>query len=293
MSEEILPQLEKRTNGRLQFQLFHSATLGKATQMLDYVNRGMAFASVPCNGYFTKTFPVFEVDTLGCYTNGVQGIDAAYRGGLSQLINEYLQGKGLKNLVYVGASVFCGHNPGSPKKPINTPSDFKGLKFRGIGNERFFIEQGGGAPVFLPASQLYEALQRGMIDGVFAQESNWIDWKFHEQVKHIRFIDLFFSPMAITYNEPAMQELSKEDQKVVKDMFEECLETWRDGYIEWDKGAREWLMNKWSGNAAYISKEEKKEWLKIAKIKQDEFVEKHGELAKRALEIIRKHNPVE
>ncbi|MHB8828450.1 MAG: TRAP transporter substrate-binding protein [Syntrophales bacterium] len=291
LAEQHFPQVEKLTQGRVRFQLYHSSTLCPAEGMLEYVNSGLAFAALPCNAYFSKTFPVFDIDSIGVYTNGILGMYEAYRGGLDQLINNYLRAKGLKNLIYAGATSFSGHNPAA-RIPINTPADFKGLKVRALGQERYIVEQGGGASVSFPMGQVYEGLQRGIIDSVWAQETNWIDWKLQEQVKYINFVDLTTAPMAVVYNENIMKKLSADDQKVVKEAISSYLELMHKETMAYDKNARQWLTSKWSGKATYPTKAQKAEWTKAAKGARDLFLKANGDIAQKALSIVDKFNPI-
>jgi len=71
-------------------------------------------------------------------------------------------------------------------KELKTPADFKGLKIRAFGYGGLPFEKWGAALTMLPAAELYEATQRGVIDAF--EMSNFktnYDFGYHEVTKYI------------------------------------------------------------------------------------------------------------
>jgi TRAP-type mannitol/chloroaromatic compound transport system substrate-binding protein len=71
-------------------------------------------------------------------------------------------------------------------KELNTPADFKGMKIRTFGYGGLPFEQWGAALTMLPAAELYEATQRGVLDAF--EMSNFktnYDFGYHEVTKYI------------------------------------------------------------------------------------------------------------
>jgi TRAP-type mannitol/chloroaromatic compound transport system substrate-binding protein len=71
-------------------------------------------------------------------------------------------------------------------KELNTPADFKGMKIRTFGYGGLPFEQWGAALTMLPASELYEATQRGVLDA-FEMSSALTNYlhAYHEVTKYI------------------------------------------------------------------------------------------------------------
>lgn len=71
-------------------------------------------------------------------------------------------------------------------KPIKSMEDFKGLKFRTSGYWGEILTEAGASVVMLPAGEIYEALQRNVIDaGEFSIPSMDETLAFHEIAKHL------------------------------------------------------------------------------------------------------------
>jgi len=75
----------------------------------------------------------------------------------------------------------------SANKPILNPADFQGLKVRISGSkvaDQYFRKL-GSIPQILAFSEVYQALQTGVVDGCENTPSNYLSQKFHEVQKHI------------------------------------------------------------------------------------------------------------
>ena len=74
----------------------------------------------------------------------------------------------------------------STKKPLNTLADFKGLKIRSAGDDGTVLSQMGAAVVSVPPGEIYEAMQRGVIDS-FQLSSPSVDYTYamYEVVDYI------------------------------------------------------------------------------------------------------------
>lgn len=291
-AREILPKLEERTEGRYKFGIYSSEALGKAAEQLDITNRGLTFASLICICYYPGTFPLFNIETLPLWSNGVKGVQDTFDGGLGELYEKYFHSKGLNNIGYLGATAFSVRSLGTRNKKITVPADFKELRVRALGFERFSIQKAGGSVLTMPMPQVMEALERNMLDGVMAQESNWIDWKLYEGLKYINFIDLTTSPMSIIYSIKDLKKIPEEDQKIVLEVITEYKDTLAKEYGNFMDESRDFLINTWEGEAFYPTEEEKRQFIDLAHDGLvEEFLSKAGEMGPEAVELVKKFNP--
>ena len=75
----------------------------------------------------------------------------------------------------------------SANRPLLKPADFQGLKIRISGSkiaDRYFRDV-GSIPQIMAFSEVYQALQTGVVDGCENTPSNYLTQKFHEVQKHI------------------------------------------------------------------------------------------------------------
>jgi len=103
------------------------------------------------------------------------------------IANKWIEAKGFDVMEIPGTSPV---NPPEiflqSTKELNTPADFKGMKIRTFGYGGLPFEQWGAALTMLPAAELYEATQRGVLDAF--EMSNFktnYDFGYHEVTKYI------------------------------------------------------------------------------------------------------------
>ena len=138
---------------------------------------------------------VFDIlFTHGAYHAGAKGlavsIDAMEpdpvgkrsSGVWDKLDKFYQKAHGLKLLAAAPANTHGYHM--FLKKPLSKSGDFKGRKIRGTQTYFGVIKLLGGQPVVLPASQIYSALEKGVVDGAAWPSAGMLSMKHYEVAKH-------------------------------------------------------------------------------------------------------------
>src|SRR5581483_11550782 len=107
----------------------------------------------------------------------------AMKGPVGKWLFQKLEAKGITGLGYWDN----GFHMASANKPLLNPTDFQGLKIRISGSkiaDRYFRDL-GSIPQIMAFSEVYQALQTGVVDGCENTPSNYLTQKFHEVQKHI------------------------------------------------------------------------------------------------------------
>lgn len=292
VAERVLPELEQRTQGRYKFGIYPSEVLGKAAEQLDMTNRGLVFANFICTCYYPGTFPLFNIETIPIWSEGLPGLEAAYKGGLNKIYSDYLHSKGMTNVEFLGISGYDMRSIGTKKTAIHSPRDFKGLRIRALGLERVAVQINGGSVVTPAAPEVYEALQRNMIDGAHGNATNWMDWKWNEQVDFITYADVTSAGMSTIYSISDMNKIPEADRKIVIEVlnkFNDAVTTESHKYFD---DTRAFLTTKWKGKAIMLTREERQAWIKNEgpeAIKQ--YLEKAEPMGQKAIDIAKKYNP--
>jgi C4-dicarboxylate-binding protein DctP len=107
----------------------------------------------------------------------------AMKGPVGQWLFKKLESKGITGLAYWDN----GFHMVSANRPLLNPADFQGLKMRISGSkiaDRYFRDL-GAIPQILAFSEVYQALQTGVVDGCENTPSNYLTQKFHEVQKDI------------------------------------------------------------------------------------------------------------
>ena len=161
--EEFAQRVTERSEGRLTIEPLALGAVVSSTESLDAVSAGILQAQHSGPAYFTGKDAAFALlsDPQGGFETPEQMRQWLDNGGGLELARELY---GRYNVFFVGG-VWYGAESLVSKKPIRKLTDFKGVKIRapqGIGQDIFQIL--GAAPVNLPGSEVYTALERGVVD---------------------------------------------------------------------------------------------------------------------------------
>ena len=170
---------EKYTNGRVKVEVYPNSTLYKDAEEMQALQLGAVQMLAPATAKFsTLGVKEFEVLDLPYLFKDQATYDSAMAGQLGQDLMAKLQPKGLTGLAYWdnGFEVF------SANKPLIAPSDLRGLKIRISGSkiDAMGLIGVGALPQIMAFSELYQALQSGVVDGADNTPSNYTTQKLNE-----------------------------------------------------------------------------------------------------------------
>jgi C4-dicarboxylate-binding protein DctP len=175
--------LEERSKGRVKVEVYPNSQLYKDKEELEALQMGSVQMLAPSLAKFgplgLKEFEVFDLPFL--FKD-----DAAFRNTTATLGLEMfkkLDAKGITGLAYWDN----GFHVMSANKPLHAVADFKGLKMR-IQSSKVLDAQMralGAIPQVMAFSELYQALQSGVVDGTEGTPSNFYTQKIFEVQKHI------------------------------------------------------------------------------------------------------------
>jgi C4-dicarboxylate-binding protein DctP len=164
--------LEQRVNdemnGKACMEVFPNSTLYNDNKVLEAMLQGdvqLAAPSLSKFEKFTKQFRIFDLPFMFKDVNAVDAFQASENG---QALLDSMQRRGLQGLAYW----HNGMKQMSANKPLVSPTDANGLKFRVQSSDVLVaqMEAIGGSPQKMAFSEVYGALQQGVVDG---QENTW------------------------------------------------------------------------------------------------------------------------
>jgi TRAP-type mannitol/chloroaromatic compound transport system substrate-binding protein len=160
--EELAQRLRVMSNGRLDIRVYGAGELVGAFEVFDAVSQGTAEMGHGASYYWRGKIPVAAMFSTVPFGMTAQEMNAwLHFGGGMELWRELYAPFGLVPMAAGNSGVQMA---GWFNKEINSIADVKGLKMRipGLGGE--VLERIGGAPVALPGSEVFSALQMGVID---------------------------------------------------------------------------------------------------------------------------------
>lgn len=180
LAQSWCDEVKKRTGGKIEVEYYPGQTLTKSKQNYDGVVSGLSDVGMCLFAYTRGRFPVMEaVDLPLGYKSGkaaTQVVNAVY---------EKFQPKELRDtkVMYLhahGAGLL--HTAG---KAVRTMADFKGMKLRGHGTSAQVINALGGTPVSLPMPELYQSLQKGIVQGALYPIEVNKGWRMGEVINYL------------------------------------------------------------------------------------------------------------
>ncbi|MGE5470782.1 MAG: TRAP transporter substrate-binding protein [Bacteroidota bacterium] len=209
------------TKGRVKVEVYANSTLYKDKEEMEALQLGAVQMLAPSLAKFgplgIKEFEVFDLpfifsdyDALRKVTNGPVG---------KQLLSK-LEPKGLRGLAYWDN----GFKSFSLNSPIRTPADLKGKKMR-IQSSKVLEEEIralGGLPQVMAFSEVYQALQTGVVDGTENPISNLYTQKMHEVQKYLTLTDHGYLGYAVIVNKKFWDGLPADIRKELEDAMEQA-----------------------------------------------------------------------
>ena len=103
--------------------------------------------------------------------------------GIWDFVDKYYQKHNNLKMVTLPAASFSGYHM-FLKEPLSPAGDVKGRKIRGTLSYHGVIRALGGSPVVLPGSQIYSALEKGVVDGACWPAAGMLSMKHFEVAKY-------------------------------------------------------------------------------------------------------------
>lgn len=192
---------EKYTNGKVKIEVYHNSALYKDKEELEALQLGAVQMLAPSNSKFgpigVKEFEVFDLPFILPDKKAVRRVTD---GKLGKRLLTLLEPKGMVGLAYWDN----GFKMMSANKPLREPEDFKGLKFRIQSSKVLELQMRalGALPQILAFSEVYQALQTGVVDGQENTPSNMYTQKMHEVQKYTTTSQHGYIGYVVVVNKP-------------------------------------------------------------------------------------------
>src|SRR5262245_52867339 len=175
---------ERYTNGKVNVEVYPNSTLYKDKEEIETLQLGSVQMLAPSTAKFAPLgVKEFEALDLPWLFRDDATYASAMKGPVGQWLFKKLESKGIIGLAYWDN----GFHMASANKSLINPPDFQGLKIHISGSkiaDRYFRDL-GAIPQIMAFSEVYQALQTGVVDGCENTPSNYLTQKFHEVQKHI------------------------------------------------------------------------------------------------------------
>jgi len=237
-SEFFAKRAGELTKGKVKVEVYPNSQLYKDKEEMEALQLGAVQMLAPSLAKFgpigVKEFEVFDLPFI--FDNEAE-LNKVTQGPIGKQLLDKLEPKGIKGLAYWDN----GFKSFSANKPIKTPADLKGQKMR-IQSSKVLEEEIralGGLPQVMAFSEVYQALQTGVVDGTENPISNLYTQKMYEVQKHLTLTEHGYLGYAVIVNkkfweglpadvrgqlEQAMKEATEYANKIAKEQNDKDLE---------------------------------------------------------------------
>ncbi|MES2016016.1 MAG: TRAP transporter substrate-binding protein [Pseudomonadota bacterium] len=183
-AERFKTLAEKATGGRVKVEVYPNSQLYKDKEELEALQLGAVQMLAPSLAKFgplgVKEFEVFDLPYLFANKQALYNVT---EGPIGKGLLQKLDAKGITGLAFWDN----GFKIMSANKPLLMPADFRGQKMRVQASKVLDAQMRalGANPQVLAFSEVYQALQTGVVDGTENPPSNMYTQKMHEVQKHV------------------------------------------------------------------------------------------------------------
>jgi tripartite ATP-independent transporter DctP family solute receptor len=182
-AEKFKELIEQRSNGNIQVHIFHSASLGNETEILQQVQMGTVQMAIITGGPFDTFDPMARVINYPFLFKDYQQVDQVLDGPLGAELLKSLESSGFKGLCF---SENGFRNLTNNRRPVKSPEDIQGLKIRVMASaiHKAIWQTLGANPTPMPWP-IYTELEQNVIDG--QENPLWVMevYKFFEIQKYM------------------------------------------------------------------------------------------------------------
>jgi TRAP-type C4-dicarboxylate transport system substrate-binding protein len=205
---QFADDVDKATGGKLKITVHSNASLFKAPEIKRAVQGAQAQAGEILLVNFENENPLFGVDGVPFLATSYADSMKLYKASRPAL-EKLLAAQGIKLLYAVPwppQGIFS-------KKPINSVTDMKGLKWRAYSPATARIaELVNAQPVTVQAAELSQAMATGVIDSMMTSGSTGFDTKTFEYIKNFYDTQAWLPKNAVIVNQKAFDTLDKPTQ---------------------------------------------------------------------------------
>src|SRR3954453_157504 len=198
-AERFKQLAEERTKGRVKGEVYPNSSLFKDGEEMEALQLGSVQMLAPSVAKFgplgVREFEVFDLPYI---FDNYDELHKVTEGPVGAALFKKLESKGITGLAYWDN----GFKVMSSNKSIRMPADYKGQKMRiqsskGLGDQMKAL---GAIPQVMAFSEVYQALQTGVVDGTENPPSNFYTQKMHEVQKFLALTNHGYLGYAVIAN---------------------------------------------------------------------------------------------
>ena len=227
-AKEFADLVEKKSDGKIKVEIHGNSTLGSEAEAIEQVMDGtIEMTVVAADSSLANTVPEMNLFGLPYVFEDREHVYSKLDGDSGDKLLGFIDDKGMKGLGFweVGFRHITNN-----KKEVNIPADIKGLKIRVQPAPVWetHMKALGANPTPVSFSELYSALDQGLVDGQENPLSSIYSMKFYEVQKYISLTGHTYTPAVVVMSNKAWGKLNDDQKKLIEAAVAEAATYQRD-----------------------------------------------------------------
>ncbi|HUM91205.1 MAG TPA: TRAP transporter substrate-binding protein [Candidatus Competibacter sp.] len=265
---------EERLAGKVKVEVFPNSQLfgdGKEMEALLLNDVQLIAPSLSKFDRYTNQIQVFDLPFL---FDGIDAVHRFHKSPTGKSILNSLAKKGMIGLAYWDN----GMKQLSAKKPLRMPEDAKGLKFRIQSSDilEAQFKAAGAVPQKLAFSEVYQALETGVVDGAENPWSNAYSQKFYEVQPYFTESNHGYLGYMVVANAKFWNDLPADVRETLAKTLDEVTEQVNKSSTDLNDGDRQKIKDSGKTEILSFTAEQRAAWQKAMQPVYDKFTDKIG-----------------
>jgi TRAP-type C4-dicarboxylate transport system substrate-binding protein len=256
--------VEEKTKGAVKFEIYPASALFKPNPQFDAMRQGALDLAVYHIAYAAGKVPETMITMMPCLPRNYQEAMKWRDAEIGKIVEKMCEDNGIKILSWG----WMMGGIGSKKKLIALPPDTRGMKMRGAGKAtEDMLRSAGAAITSMPSTELYFALQSGVLDGLMTTYSSFQSFRLYEVLDHLivgRQNYVFSTLCGIVISTKTWAKLNAEQKKAMLETGQGIEKKFHDEVIQEDEKAAD-LFSKKGVKIHYMTDAEFKAWEEMSK----------------------------
>jgi C4-dicarboxylate-binding protein DctP len=250
---------EKYSNGKVTIEVYPNSSLYKDKEEIEALQLGSVQMLAPSTAKFAPLgVKEFEALDLPWLFKDEDTYAKAMKGPIGKWLFQKLDAKGITGLAYWDN----GFHMASANRSLLMPADFQGLKVRISGSkiaDRYFRDI-GSIPQIMAFSEVYQALQTGVVDGCENTASNYLTQKFYEVQKDITVSYHAHLQYAVIVNSKFWSGLPPDIRKQLEKVMDEATDYTNSIAVKENENALAEIKKSGKTTLHYLTDDQRKAW---------------------------------
>jgi TRAP-type C4-dicarboxylate transport system substrate-binding protein len=256
--------VEEKTKGSVKFEIYPASALFKPNPQFDAMRQGALDLAVYHIAYAAGKVPETLITMMPCLPRNYQEAMKWREAEIGKIVEKMCEDNGIKILSWG----WMMGGIGSKKKLISLPKDTQALKMRGAGKATEDMLRASGASITsMPSTELYFALQTGVLDALMTTYSSFQSFRLYEVLDHLvvgRENYIFSTLCGIVISTKTWAKLNADQKKAMMEAGQGIEKKFHDEVRQEDERAAD-LFSKKGVKIHYMTDAEFKTWEEASK----------------------------